>query len=174
MAYFDALTGLPNRRLFLDRLEQTRIASSRSQMWGALVMIDLDDLKGLNDSYGHDAGDQFLIEVARRLREQLRQADSVARMGGDEFVLVLADLGMNETEAGMQAKRVVEKVRLALSEPYTLPGMVDPYPGSASFGFSLFQGRDVTVQTLLKQADIAMYQAKDAGRNRVFMFQPEA
>lgn len=174
MAYFDALTSLPNRRLFLDRLEQTRIASSRSRMWGALVMIDLDDLKSLNDSYGHDAGDQFLIEVARRLREQVRQADSVARMGGDEFVLVLADLGVNETEAGMQAERVVEKVRLALSESYLLPDMVDPYPGSASFGFSLFQGQDVTVQTLLKQADIALYQAKDAGRNRAFMFHPEA
>lgn len=174
LAYYDALTGLPNRRLLLDRLEQTQIVSSRSRMWGALVMIDLDDLKGLNDRYGHDAGDHLLIEVARRLRRQVRQADSVARLGGDEFVMLLADLGSDPADARLQAARVLEKARVALSQPYLLSGVAEPYPSSASFGFSMFQGQEATVQTLLKQADIALYQAKGAGRNQVFMFQSES
>ena|GEM_PF-2245995 len=167
LAYFDALTSLPNRRLLLDRLDQALIASKRSETYGALMMLDLDNLKGLNDSAGHDSGDQLLIEAARRLTANLREEDTVARLGGDEFVLIMEDLGMNEQDAARQAERVAEKIRLALCQPYVLAGLDTPYISSASIGLALFHYPGMTVETLLKQADTALYRAKNAGRNRV-------
>ena len=172
LAYFDPLTGLPNRRLLMDRLGQALIASKRSQEYGAVLMLDLDYFKGLNDSFGHDVGDRLLVEVARRLSSQVRQEDTVARLGGDEYVLILEGLGSDETEALAQAAHVAEKIRHTLSEPYELTGVETPYPCTASLGVSVFHSHQESVETLLKQADIALYLAKDAGRNQVIFYQP--
>ncbi len=173
LAYFDPLTSLPNRRLLMDRLGQALIASKRSQEFGAVLMLDLDYFKGLNDSRGHDVGDQLLIEVAHRLSGQVRQEDTVSRLGGDEYVLILQGLGDELVEAMAQAERVAEKIRHALGEPYALAGEASPYPCSASIGVTLFHSHQETVETLLKQADIALYRAKDAGRNRVSFYQTD-
>ena len=172
LAYFDPLTGLPNRRLLMDRLGQALIASKRSQEYGAVLMLDLDYFKGLNDSCGHDVGDRLLVEVARRLSSQVRQEDTVARLGGDEYVLILEGLGSDEAEALAQAAHVAEKIRHTLSEPYVLTGVETPYPCTASLGVSVFHSHQESVETLLKQADIALYLAKDAGRNQVIFYQP--
>ncbi len=177
LAYYDPLTNLPNRRLLMDRLDQALIASKRSQAFGALLMLDLDYFKGLNDSCGHDVGDQLLIEVARRLSTHVRQEDTVSRLGGDEYVVILQDIGMHAEAATHQALQVAEKIRFALSQPYPLcgdamPGNAIPYATSVSIGVRLFQGHQEAVETLLKQVDVALYQAKDAGRNQVVLFQP--
>jgi diguanylate cyclase (GGDEF)-like protein/PAS domain S-box-containing protein len=173
LAYFDPLTSLPNRRLLMDRLGQALNASKRSQEFGAVLMLDMDYFKGLNDSRGHDVGDQLLIEVARRLLGQVRQEDTVSRLGGDEYVLILQGLGDEPIEARAQAARVADKIRHALGEPYGLAGCETPYSCSASIGVTLFHSHRETVETLLKQADIALYRAKDAGRNRVGFYQSD-
>ena len=167
MAYVDALTGLPNRRLLMDRLGQAMAASERSGEYGALMMLDLDYFKDVNDSYGHDVGDQLLLEVAQRLLENVRQADTVARLGGDEYVVMLDGLGFEHAAAAEQAAMVAEKIRHALAQPYTLGSIELVNQCSASIGLALFNGMACPPDTLLKQADVALYQAKAEGRNRV-------
>ena len=171
LAYFDALTRLPNRRLLMDRLSQALNASTRSREFGALLILDLDHFKTLNDTQGHDVGDQLLVEVARRLSASVRQHDTVCRLGGDEFVVVLEELGPDESHAAGQAEVIAEKVRFALNQPYSLGGEA-AFHSTTSIGLTLFHGHDDSVDMLLKQADVALYQAKDAGRNLVRFFNP--
>ncbi len=172
LAYFDPLTGLPNRRLFLDRLGQALISSTRGRQYGALLMLDLDRFKSLNDTRGHDAGDRLLVEVARRLRACVRQEDTVARLGGDEYVVMLEDLGSEEATAAHQAEIVAEKVRRALNEPYLLEGLEREHHSTPSIGLTLFRGQDTPIDVLLTQAYGALYQSKEAGRNTTRFFNP--
>jgi len=170
MAYVDSLTGLPNRRLFEDRLAQAMAASKRTGTYGALVFIDLDHFKTLNDRYGHDAGDALLLEAARRLKAAVRASDTVARLGGDEFVLVLTALSVDRANSAMECGRVCEKVAAALSEPCRI--VLDGRPAvdhrvTASIGVCLFLGQQAQQTDLLRLADRAMYDAKAAGRNAV-------
>lgn len=165
LAFFDALTGLPNRRLLMDRLSQAFAVSDRNNCYGALMFLDLDHFKALNDSRGHDVGDLLLIEVARRLQGCVREGDSVARLGGDEFVVVLELLSSNESQAVFQAEQVGEKIRAALNLPYQLNQYA--HHTTPSIGIVLFKGHDESVDNLLKYADTAMYRAKDAGRNEI-------
>lgn len=169
LAFYDPLTALPNRRLLLNRLGQARVAGKRSQQFGALLIIDLDHFKNLNDTLGHDIGDRLLLEVAKRLRGCIREGDTAARQGGDEFIVMLENLGREAKAASIQAEAVAEKIRLSLNEPYVLNGDVE-YFHSASIGISLFCGHDKTTDSLLKQADIALYKAKEAGRNAIHFF----
>ncbi|AFL75825.1 sensor domain-containing protein [Thiocystis violascens] len=172
LAYFDPLTGLPNRRLLMDRLAYALVASQRSQEFGALIMLDLDHFKTLNDTQGHDEGDRLLIEVARRMIGCLREEDTVCRLGGDEFIVMLQGLGKEEATAAQDAETIAEKMRLVLNEPYVLTASAQPYFSTPSLGLTLFLGQETSVEVLLKQADVALYQAKDAGRNRVRFFSP--
>ena len=171
LAYFDPLTQLPNRRLFLDRLGQALMNSRRSQRYGALLMLDLDHFKSLNETRGHAAGDTLLLEVGQRIASRLRAEDTVARAGGDEFLVLLEGLGSTEHTAAKQAEEIAEKLRSALESSYGIPE--DPsYYITSSVGLALFRGQD-SAEVLLKQADLALYQAKNAGRNRVRFFNPE-
>ena len=172
LAYFDALTRLPNRRLLMDRLGQALSASQRSGEFGALLILDLDQFKTLNDTQGHDVGDRLLVEVAQRLVTHMRQEDVVCRLGGDEFVVVLEGLGQDERHAATQAEIIAEKVRFELNQPYTLSINETKYHGTTSIGLTLFQGQGASADMLLKQADVALYQAKGAGRNAVRFFNP--
>lgn len=172
LAYFDALTRLPNRRLLMDRLAQALSASHRSGEFGALLILDLDQFKTLNDTRGHDVGDRLLVEVAQRLIIHMRQEDIVCRLGGDEFVVVLEGLGQDALYAASQAEIIAEKVRFELNQPYTLGINEARYLGTTSIGLTLFQGQGASVDMLLKQADVALYQAKGAGRNTVRFFNP--
>jgi len=171
LAFYDALTGLPNRRLLLDRLNQAFAVSDRDNRYGALMFLDLDHFKTLNDSRGHDVGDLLLIEVARRLQSCLRDGDTVARLGGDEFVIVLEMLSCDVNEAVTQAEQVAEKVRDALNLPYQLNQYA--HHTTSSMGIVLFRGHQESVDNLLKYADTAMYQAKAAGRNEIRFYDPE-
>ncbi len=170
LAFYDPLTGLPNRRLLLDRLNHALAASERSLSHGALLMLDLDNFKFLNDTRGHDVGDQLLCEVARRLAGQVRQEDTVARLGGDEFVVVLENLSLDEAQAARQAEAIAEKLQHAIAEPCNLTGLDDDHATTASIGITLFRGYASGTEILLKQADVALYQAKDAGRDRLRFF----
>lgn len=174
MAFHDPLTRLPNRRLFIDRLSQIMAASSRSACFGALMFIDLDDFKPLNDAYGHDVGDLLLIQVAERLKCSVREMDSVARFGGDEFVVMLGQLDIDEAESIAQAENIAEKLRVALSEPYALNtghvgdfDMAFEYCCTASIGITLIKPQEATQGGILKRADMAMYRAKHAGGNQI-------
>ncbi|MEK7438015.1 MAG: sensor domain-containing diguanylate cyclase [Pseudomonadota bacterium] len=174
MAFYDELTELPNRRLFSDRLTQAMVASKRSGLYGALMFLDLDKLKLLNDSHGHKAGDLLLIEAADRLRSCVREMDTVARFGGDEFVVMLRELDTDKSQSTIQARIVAEKIRTALARPYKLrirhKGGVDArveHHCTASIGVVLFIEHKASSDEILKWADAAMYQAKTAGRNTV-------
>ncbi|MDZ4315004.1 MAG: EAL domain-containing protein [Azonexus sp.] len=169
LAFYDPLTALPNRRLLLNRLDKARTASKRSQQFGALLIIDLDHFKNLNDTLGHDIGDRLLIEVARRLKECIREGDTAARQGGDEFIVLLENLGLTPEIAAIQAETVAEKIRLTLSQAYVVVTHAKHFH-SASIGISLFCAHDKTTDVLLKQADISLYKAKDAGRNAIRFF----
>ena len=171
LAFYDPLTLLPNRRLLHDRLRQCLAASIRTGREGALLFIDLDNFKTLNDTKGHDSGDLLLQQVAPRLSACIREGDTVARLGGDEFVVMLTDLSANIEEAGAQTKVVGDKILAALNLPYRLAG--SEYHGTSSIGATLFRPPDKTVDELLKRADLAMYQAKDAGRDCLRFFNPE-
>lgn len=171
LAFFDQLTGLPNRLLFMDRLELALAASSRHRRNGALFFIDLDHFKTLNDTLGHDKGDQLLQQVAHRLESSVREGDSLARLGGDEFVLMLVDLSESAQEAVLQAEAVGEKILATLNKPYMISG--NEHHGGASIGITLFSDHRETVDDLLKRADLAMYRAKDGGRNALCFFDPE-
>ena len=171
LAYFDTLTDLPNRQLLIDRLRQAIAITARTHNYGAILFLDLDDFKTLNDTKGYLVGDLLLIEVAKRLMTNVREMDIVSRQGGDEFVVVLQNLSKNASEAARQAEYVAEKIRIALSEKYILEGHVSS--STPSIGITLFQGDDQSVDVLLKHADAAMYQAKRAGRNTIQFFDPE-
>ncbi|MFZ2853206.1 MAG: diguanylate cyclase [Rhodocyclaceae bacterium] len=181
LAFHDVLTQLPNRRLLNDRLRQTQAAGKRSGCYGALMFLDLDDFKPLNDTYGHEVGDRLLIEVADRLKACVRDMDTVARFGGDEFVVVIGDLDADRAESVAQAAVIAEKIRLALCAPYRL--MIRHKDESAvriehrctvSIGVALFFSDDASQDEILKWADAAMYQAKDAGRNSIRFYRPDA
>lgn len=171
LAFFDPLTGLPNRRLLLDRLNQALAHASRSQQIGALYFIDLDNFKDLNDTLGHDVGDQLLKQVAERLIHCVRQGDTVARLGGDEFVLMLERMGETLDEVLIDARDIGEKVLRVLNAAYRLVGR--EHYSTPSIGVALFNEQTRDVDELLKRADLAMYQAKAAGRNTLRFFDPE-
>jgi diguanylate cyclase (GGDEF)-like protein/PAS domain S-box-containing protein len=170
LAFYDALTGLPNRRLLLDRLSQALASSQRSGKQGALLFIDLDNFKQLNDSWGHALGDLLLQQVAQRLRARVRDDDSVARLGGDEFVVMLEGLSEDAVAAGEQTRYVGEKLLSDLGLLFNLAG--HEYQSTASIGAALFCGQQTSVAELLRCADIAMYAAKKAGRNTLCFFDP--
>ena len=176
LAFYDPLTDLPNRRLLLDRLRQALTSSARHQRHGALMLLDLDDFKTLNDTLGHQVGDQFLIEVAGRIQACLREVDTVARQGGDEFVVILEDLDGDDV-AAMQAEHVAMKILQAVGQPYQLDlgghngqKLTRRYHCTSSIGITLFRDASVSVDELMKRADTAMYQAKAAGRNALRFF----
>lgn len=170
LAFYDPLTGLPNRRLLLDRINQALVTSARSGKDGAILFIDLDHFKTLNDSLGHAVGDQLLLQVATRLSDCVREGDTVARLGGDEFVVMLEDLSEHTLEAAAQVESVGTKILSALNQTYTL--LASTYQSTASVGIALFSDHNQTQDDLLKHADIAMYQAKKAGRNTLRFFDP--
>ena len=172
LAFHDALTQLPNRRLLIDRLSQTLVACRRSGNHGALLFLDLDNFKSLNDTHGHGMGDLLLIEAARRLKVCVRETDTVARFGGDEFVVMLGVLSQDRVESLAQAEVIAEKIRSSLSAVYRLVGGPDgstvvDHHCSACIGVVLFVGHDASQDDILKWADAAMYQAKAAGRNLI-------
>jgi diguanylate cyclase (GGDEF)-like protein/PAS domain S-box-containing protein len=171
LAFFDPLTELPNRRLLLDRLKHAIATSVRTESYCALLFIDLDNFKTLNDTLGHDIGDLLLQQTARRLAECVREGDTVARLGGDEFVLLLESLSDNAQEAARGAEAVGAKILAALNQPYQLAGFTNH--SSPSIGVTLFADHQGSLEDLLKRADLAMYQAKDAGRNTLRFFEPE-
>ncbi len=175
-AFHDSLTELPNRRLLMNNLNLAMAGHRRTKLMGALMFLDLDNFKPLNDTYGHRVGDLLLLEVARRLKSHVREADTVARFGGDEFVVLLSDLQTDPQASTEQAMAVAQKLRLALSEPYVLNAAPDHTPPrmvehrcTASIGVVLFDGGRDEADDLLKRADMAMYQAKQAGRNTVHL-----
>ena len=169
LAYYDLLTKLPNRRLLQNRLGQAIAATARSGLYGALFFIDIDRFKALNDSRGHDVGDLLLIDVAQRLREKVREKDTVARQGGDEFVVLMEELGKSDNDAAVLAGQYGDKLREALAAPFNLNGY--EYHCETSIGVGLFHGQN-TVEDLFKHADLALYQAKNSGRNMLRFFNP--
>jgi diguanylate cyclase (GGDEF)-like protein/PAS domain S-box-containing protein len=171
LAFYDTLTQLPNRQLLMDRLQQALSRSARHTKIGALMFIDLDNFKTLNDTLGHAKGDSLLQQVALRLSSCVRKTDTVARLGGDEFVVMLEDLGYNAKVANDKTRVVGEKILAALSETYDLAGY--QHHGTCSVGITLFSLHQEDIGELLKQADLAMYQAKAAGRNALCFFDPE-
>jgi diguanylate cyclase (GGDEF)-like protein/PAS domain S-box-containing protein len=170
LAFYDPLTHLPNRRLLLDRLQQTLVSSARSQRNKALLFVDLDNFKTLNDTLGHQTGDLLLQEVALRLSSCVREFDTVARLGGDEFVVMLEDLSQIPEEAAAQAESVAEKILAAVDQPYMLDGR--KCLSTSSIGITVFGDKRESTNEVLQQADIAMYQAKSAGRNAMRFFAP--
>ena len=170
LAFYDPLTGLPNRRLLLDRLGQASVLAQRSGQLGALLFLDLDHFKALNDTLGHEVGDELLQQVAQRLRACVRVADTVARLGGDEFVVMLNELSSSTEEAAQLAQRIGEKILHGLSQPYVLKGHA--HQSGCSIGATLFGGSLQTATELLKQADIAMYQVKARRGNGLCFFDP--
>ena len=168
LAFYDALTKLPNRRLFIDRFQAALPVSARHNNYGAVLFIDLDRFKVLNDTLGHDCGDLLLIEVAARIKSCVREMDTVARLGGDEFVVLIEEVSDDLDEASRKVGLVAEKIREALARPYCLKE--HEYHSSPSIGISLYHGNEETVDTLLHNADLAMYQAKESGRNAVRFF----
>ncbi|MEO6976663.1 MAG: EAL domain-containing protein [Gallionella sp.] len=171
LAFYDPLTHLPNRRLLMNRLQQALASSSRLGRKGALLLIDLDNFKALNDTLGHQVGDLLLQQVASLLSACVREEDTVARLGGDEFVVMLENLSEHALEAAAHTEVVGEKILVTLSQPGQL--VINEHHGSCSIGAVLFNGNSQTTDELLKQADIAMYQAKNAGRNTLRFFDPQ-
>lgn len=172
LAYYDPLTGLPNRRLLIDRLERELAHLRRCGRLGALLFIDLDNFKQINDARGHAVGDDLLRQVAQRLTNVLRQDDTVARLGGDEFVVQVGNLDPDVEVAARQARLVAEKVRTVLEARYEVAGF--PYSSTGSVGLTLFpRGDATTVDDLLREADTAMYRAKSGGRNRIEFFEAQ-
>jgi diguanylate cyclase (GGDEF)-like protein/PAS domain S-box-containing protein len=170
LAFFDALTRLPNRTQLLDRLRKAIAFSARSDTCCALLFIDLDQFKTLNDTLGHDKGDLLLQNVAQRLATSIRENDTVARVGGDEFVVVLENLSETLQKAAAQAEAVGKKILAVLDRPYQLDEI--EYRSTASIGATLFKGHQTPIDELLKQADLAMYKSKEMGRNALRFFDP--
>jgi diguanylate cyclase (GGDEF)-like protein/PAS domain S-box-containing protein len=171
LAFYDSLTGLPNRRMIQNLLQEAIVASEKSESLGAVMFLDIDNFKFINDARGHQAGDRLLVEIGQRIAGSVRDSDTVARLGGDEFVVMLQNLASDVTEAKSQAYRVAEKIRSRLAARYVIDGL--EYYGSASLGIVLFKGRSKSVEALLKQADLAMYTAKDRGRDALCFFDPD-
>lgn len=169
MAFYDVLTTLPNRRLFLDRLHIALSASARHHNYSAIMFIDLDNFKALNDTHGHDCGDLLLKEVADRIKSCVREIDTVARFGGDEFVVLIEAISEEQEEAQPRVRLVAEKIRAGLAQPYKLKEQ--DHRCSCSIGISLFHGNEEPMDMLLQHADIAMYQAKRSGRNAIGFYQ---
>lgn len=170
LAFYDPLTRLPNRRLLMDRLRQGQINRARSGYCGALMFMDLDNFKTLNDTLGHDKGDLLLEQVAQRLPACVREVDTVARLGGDEFVVMLEELSNLPQQAATKAELIGETILAALNQPYQLAGHL--YHCTASIGVTLLSDPQNSIEELMKQADVAMYQAKAAGRNTLRFFDP--
>lgn len=169
MAFHDSLTGLPNRRMLTDRLQNAVSTSARRQQHGAMLFLDLDQFKQLNDTHGHDMGDLLLQEVALRLELNVRAIDTVARLGGDEFVVLLQDLSADAAEALMHTAALGGKILASLNAPYTLKG--HRHTLTTSIGATLFKGEALAPGDILKQADTAMYEAKARGRNTLCFFE---
>ncbi len=178
LAFYDSLTQLPNRRLFNERMIQNLVASKRSGRYGALLFLDMDNFKPLNDLHGHDLGDLLLVEVAKRISACVREADTVARIGGDEFVVILNELEIDKAQSALLASTVAEKIRNALAKPYLLSFGYDQTPNATvthhcttSIGIAMFIGREESPEELVKCADTAMYQAKANGRNQICFYE---
>ena len=171
LAFHDALTGLPNRQRLLQRLQDALSLTTAGGRIGALMFIDLDHFKLLNDTLGHDRGDRLLQQVAARLQACMRPGDTVARLGGDEFVVVMHELATHADRARQRARRAAAVILQALSQPYELAGQ--PYHGTCSIGVTLLSDHEHSLADLLKQADLAMYEAKAAGRNTLCFFDPQ-
>ncbi len=169
LAYFDALTDLPNRTLLYDRLELALSRSVRNQEYCAILFVDLDNFKRVNDTMGHHAGDQLLVGVAQRMRLNVREEDTVARFGGDEFVIVLERLGDDPGVAGVQAGNIAEKIRTSMTEGFDLAEQ--SFYTSVSIGATVFRGGTDSVKSILMHADLAMYRAKQDGRNALRFFE---
>jgi len=179
LAFYDALTGLPNRRLASDRLIQIMATTKRSGCYGALMFLDLDNFKQLNDTHGHEVGDLLLVELANRLKHCVRETDNVGRFGGDEFIVMLSELNSSEDASMTQARIVAEKISAALSEPYRLnvaqngkPDQAIEHRCTTSIGVALFIDHELSQEEIIKRADKAMYQAKSAGRNLIRFHEP--
>lgn len=171
LAFYDQLTGLPNRRLLIDRLQQALAARTRNGCEGALLFIDLDNFKDINDTLGHDKGDLLLQQVAERLRQCVREGDTIARLGGDEFIMMVEGLSKNPDEAAAQSRVIGEDILEALNKPY--PFADQEHHSTPSIGVALFSDPHTTADELLKRADLAMYKAKEAGRNTLCFFDPD-
>jgi diguanylate cyclase (GGDEF)-like protein/PAS domain S-box-containing protein len=171
LVFYDVLTGLPNRRLLMDRMRLAFSTSVRSQQYGAVLFLDMDKFKLLNDTLGHDYGDLMLIEVARRIEMCVREIDTVSRIGGDEFVVLLEEMGEHDENASRMAAMIAEKIRAALAQPYHLKD--NEHHSSPSIGVCLYLSNDESPDTVLKHADMAMYQVKESGRNAVKFFDPK-
>ncbi len=171
LAFYDTLTKLPNRMLLLDRLKHALASTMRSRQHGALVLIDLDNFKNLNDTLGHEKGDLLLKKVSDRLCHNVRESDTVSRWGGDEFVIILSDVGENPEEAAANAEKAAAQILSAINAPYDLDGR--EYHTTPSIGVTLFSIQPVSMDELLKQADLAMYEAKSSGRNTIRFFDPD-
>lgn len=167
-AYRDSLTKLPNRTLLLDRLKVAFSTNKRKAKIGALLFIDMDNFKSINDSYGHDAGDFLLIEVANRLNQIVREEDTISRLGGDEFVVLLSDLGTNKSEAASNAKIVANNILNSLARPYDFNAI--NLHSTPSIGISLFPELAHSYEDVLKQSDISMYIAKNRGKNNIYFY----
>lgn len=167
IAFYDPLTALPNRRLLLERLQRALTLTRRNNQHGALLFIDVDNFKQINDEHGHHAGDLLLQEIAGRLSRVVREADTVARIGGDEFVIVLEHLNEEPALARTEARQIAAKALIAMAKPYDLQGLA--YQSSGSIGIAMFNATEVDLDMLMRQADDAMYQAKHAGKNTVHM-----
>lgn len=170
LAYFDPLTHLPNRRLLRDRIQRALDASGQDDQHRAVLLLDLDNFKTINDTLGHEVGDQYLVEMACRFREVARAPHSVARIGGDEFVVLMDDLPTAEAQALAQADALARQLLASAARPCLLQGQM--HHGSASIGICLFRRGNASIHELLKRADTAMYQAKNAGRNSYRLFDP--
>ena len=178
LAFYDPLTKLPNRRLLSDRVSKAMVASKRSARYGALIFFDLDDFKSVNDGHGHAVGDSLLIEVARRLTRCVREIDTVARFGGDEFIVLVDDLDEDEAESKRQATNVAQKIQSVMSQPFRLTvsdmGKADTTFDThctASIGVAVFHGSQASQDNLISRADAAMYRAKRDGRSLIRFFE---
>jgi len=179
LAFFDQLTNLPNRNLCLDRLNQALVQSKRSALYGALLFIDIDNLKFINDQYGHEAGDLLLTEFAKRISNGLRARDTSSRFGGDEFVVILNEFTNNYSETACQVSDIAKKILARLSSKYiftithpTLGDNLIQFESSASIGATLFLGNQIKSSNIIKRADMAMYEAKKMGGNQVRFYAP--
>ncbi len=168
IAFYDPLTALPNRRLLLERLQRAMTLARRNNQHGALLFVDVDNFKKINDEHGHHAGDLLLQQIAARLGRVVRETDTVARLGGDEFVIVLEHLNADTTLACTEARQIAAKALVSMAQPYDLDGLI--YPSSGSIGITLFNAEEVDLDVLMRQADEAMYRAKRAGKNTVHLY----
>ena len=178
LAFHDPLTRLPNRRLLSDRLEKTMAVSKRSGLYSVLMFLDLDNFKPINDAHGHAAGDLLLVEAARRISSCVREVDTIARYGGDEFMVMLGELDADKAESVTQAGIVAEKIRTVLSEPYFISvhhegnaEVTIEHHCTSSIGIALFVNHEGSAEDIIKWADMAMYQAKEAGRNQIRFYE---